>query len=173
MAPRVLGEGQGPGCGEGQAGAPWTWPHVSWEKGRGPAVVRGKQEPCGHGPRVSWEKGRGPAVVRGKQEPCGHGPRVSWEKGRATSFFPIQSAYSFISLTNLGGSVKADDGRMPDQLAVNGVRRSGDVKSERHRGFYSADANRSSPWCAFQVPDHAGQRPSGRLARGLTRGSFH
>lgn len=70
---------------------------------------------------------QGPCCGQGKQEPV-HTPHVSREKGRATSSFPIQFAYTFISLTNLGGSVKADDGRMPDQLAVNGVRRSGTSK---------------------------------------------
>ena len=121
----------------------------------GTSEVRGKQEPCGHGPTCP---GRSAATseVRGKQEPRGHSPtcpgrragaplwsgqagapwtqpHVSREKDRATPFFPIQSLYSFISLINLALSVKADDGRMPDQLAVNGVRRSGDVKSEWHQ----------------------------------------
>lgn len=46
-------------CGQGQAGAPWTWRRVSGEKGRGPLRSGVNRIPVDMAPRVRGE-GQGP-----------------------------------------------------------------------------------------------------------------
>lgn len=58
---------------------------------------------------------------------------MSGEKGMAAPLLPFQSLHSFILVTNLAPSVKADDGWMADQLAVNGVSLSRNIESEWRR----------------------------------------
>ena len=107
MAPRVLGEAQRP-----------LRSGVS-------------RSPVDTAPRVLGE-GQGPRCGRGKQEPHGHSPMCPGRRtGPPLSFLSSLSTVS--SRSSILLSVKADDGRMPDQLAVNGVRRSGDVESEWHQ----------------------------------------
>ena len=99
--PHVLGEGQatfevrgeqdpcghGPACprrragdlsGQGQAGAPWTRPCVSWEKGRRPLRSGVNRIPVDMAPCVQGE-GQGPQWSRASRIPVDMAPRVRGE----------------------------------------------------------------------------------------------